>query len=137
MSRPVAKKPRAELMPQAQEDYKNALRKSGQRFDKVGKRRYRRLLEQALFDVVQEPDMREITWFRLGSDDNREVGFYHVRHSRIAASADPAERVKNPRHTLALERIGTRIVVLAIPHDAQDHHLLEDLINSALGKAPK
>lgn len=55
---------------------------------------FARLIIQVLDGIAGDPRKAGIEWLAVGS---RRLGLNHLRHSRCAI-ADPAERVRQPRH---------------------------------------
>jgi len=81
---------------------------SATRFGEDASLRYEELIIQAIRDLVENPQ-------RIGA---RPVGariHYHLRHSRNRVDGG---RVRDPRHLLVAKIVRTRLVVLAVVHDA-------------------
>jgi toxin ParE1/3/4 len=81
---------------------------SATRFGEDASLRYEELIIQAIRDLVENPQ-------RIGA---RPVGariHYHLRHSWNRVDG---ERVRDPRHLLVAKIVRTRLVVLAVVHDA-------------------
>jgi toxin ParE1/3/4 len=89
------------------------LKSSASQFGTEAARRYRALIEQAVADLVDEPD-------RLGVKHVDGLLHYHLRHSqnRIAGG-----RVRAPRHVLVCKIQVDILVVLAVGHDAMEEGL--------------
>ena len=86
---------------------------SGDRFGLEARRRYRRLLTQAIEDVAADPQ-------RVGVQSAGALGdmrLYHTRHARLRAGGRPINR---PRHVIAFRIVSDQIVILRVLHDAMD-----------------
>lgn len=98
----------------AEDDIDNILDWSQSRFDDAGRRRYARLIAQAMHDVAENPQRPGAVWLtvRKGS-----LGLYHLRYSRRNV-IDASERVQEPRHTVVFMIANDGIVnILGFLHD--------------------
>lgn len=89
------------------------LKSSAKRFGVEAARRYRILIEQAVSDLVDEPD-------RAGGRLVDGRLHYHLRHSRNHVAGG---KVREPRHILVCKIVGETLYVLAVGHDAMEEGL--------------
>jgi toxin ParE1/3/4 len=107
---------RLEVSIAAEIDLADIFDRSAEAFGMRARRRYERLVDAALDDLLANP-------VRLGSVHRPELGAdlhtYHLRHSRARLKASgPAVGV--PRHLFAYEFDETRLLILRVLHDAMD-----------------
>jgi len=107
----------------AQRDIFSAVQRSSDDFGPQARDRYRRLLDQALIDLGEEPNRVGV----LSIDDVREGYFtYHIKSSIERA---PKPSVRQPRHLFAFYVDGAGDVILArVFHERQmlSRHLAAD-----------
>jgi plasmid stabilization system protein ParE len=107
----------------AQRDIARALRRSSEDFGARARERYRRLLDQALRDLAEDPDrvgVRPIDDVRVG---------YFAYHLKSSTKGTPKPTVHQPRHLLAFYIDDADDVVVAhIFHERQmlSRHLVAD-----------
>ena len=112
------------IAPSAQRDIDAIVDWSRKRFGVKPAVRYERLIEQAIFDVSEEP-------MRAGSVPIPELGAtarsFHLRNSRKRA-ASPANRAKRPRHMLLYRNVGADAIEIArVLHERMDiDEILQD-----------
>jgi toxin ParE1/3/4 len=113
------------LAPSARSDIHAALIWSRERFGERAAERYRDLIEQALRDIVADPE-------RPGSSERpdlaRGVRAYHLMFSRDRARG-PSGVVRRPRHFLVYRRRDENVIdVVRVLHDARelDRHMPDE-----------
>lgn len=84
-------------------------------FGGLGRRRYETLVEQALMDLVEDPE-------RPGVAIVAGRIHYHLRYSRRRVPRSPGQ-VGRPRHLIIARIIDEAPVVLALAHDRMDDEL--------------
>ena len=91
------------------------LRRSEAEFGAVGRRRYETLVEQALVDLLEDPERPGITIVagRI---------HYHLRYSRRRVPRTPGQ-VGRPRHLIIARVVNEALVVLALAHDSMEDEL--------------
>jgi len=102
-------------------DFRIIVSASGDQFGGGAQHRYRRLLEQAMDDVVADP-------LRAGVRAAGPEGLwlYHTRHAR--PRVPPKQRIARPRHLIVFRVFGDEVQILRVLHDAMDLPIrLEDL----------
>ena len=109
--------PKVILAPAAQDDMREALKWSEEKFGERAAWRYKALLKQALRDIQADPE-------RPGSRERPELAAglraYHLQFSRNRVRTPPGI-VSNPRHFVIYRRHErTAIEVVRILHDARE-----------------
>jgi toxin ParE1/3/4 len=91
------------------------LGRSEAEFGALGRRRYETLIEQALMDLLEDPEPGgvAIVTGRI---------HYHLRNSRRRVPRTPGQ-VGRPRHLIIARIINEALVVLALAHDSMDDEL--------------
>jgi hypothetical protein len=84
-------------------------------FGAVGRQRYERLIEQALMDLLADPERPGV---RIVADRIH----YHLRYSRRRVPPTLGQ-VGRPRHLIVARVIDDALVVLALAHDSMDGEL--------------
>lgn len=98
----------------AERDIDAILDWSQDHFDDTGRRRYARLIVQAIGDVAENPRRIGTRWLSVRQ---RQLGLYHLRHSRRHVS-EASERVHEPRHAVVFNIGEDGIVnILGFLHD--------------------
>lgn len=91
------------------------LGRSEAEFGALGRQRYEALVEQALMDLLDEPE-------RAGAAIIAGRIHTHLRHSRHRVPRT-AGKVGRPRHLIIARVINQALVVLALAHDSMDDEL--------------
>ena len=91
------------------------LGRSEAEFGTLGRRRYEILVEQALMDLLEDPE-------RPGVAIVAGRIHYHLRYSRHRVPRTPGQ-VGRPRHLIIARVINEDLVVLALAHDSMDDEL--------------
>lgn len=97
-------------------DISGILAHSAEAFGQQARRRYRALLDVALRDLIDDPNL-------AGSHARAELGVgvrvYHLWHSRQRASVS-GTIVSEPRHQIVYEYDEAEVRVMRILHEAMD-----------------
>ena len=91
------------------------LRRSEAEFGTLGRQRYETLVEQALMDLLEDPE-------RPGVAIVAGRIHYHLRYSRRRVPRTSGQ-VGRPRHLIIARVINDALVVLALAHDSMDDEL--------------
>jgi toxin ParE1/3/4 len=102
-----------QVSPSARRELIKIFAESFDRFGDTASLRYEALVEQAMVDLIQNPERPGIK-----SVDGRI--HYHLRHSRNRVSGG---RVRAPRHILVCKIAGDELYVLAVAHDTMEEGL--------------
>jgi plasmid stabilization system protein ParE len=86
-----------------------------QRFGARVANRYRRLVVNALQDLLSDPARAGV---RFREDLPEGVGLYHLRHSRLRSN--PSDRIARPRHFVVFGMVDGELTVFRALHDAMD-----------------
>ena len=98
----------------AEQQIREALAWSEDRFGEVARSRYAALLVTAMTDVAKDPDQPNVAKVRIGG---RDLGLYHIARSRQHV-ANPAGGVGEPRQLLVFELGAGGIVdILGLVHE--------------------
>jgi hypothetical protein len=84
-------------------------------FGALGRQRYETLIEQALMDLLRDPE-------RPGAAIVAGRIHYHLRYGRRRMPRTPGQ-VGRPRHLIIARVINEALVVLALVHDSMDDEL--------------
>jgi toxin ParE1/3/4 len=84
-------------------------------FGVLGRQRYEALVEQALMDLLDDPE-------RPGVAMVAGRIHYHLRYSRRRVPRVPGQ-VGRPRHLIVARVIAEALVVLALAHDSMDDEI--------------
>lgn len=97
-------------------DLADILTHSANRFGAVARRRYERLIEVAIADLLEDPA-------RATTADRPELGAgtrsYHLRHVRRRAVVDGA-MVHDPRHLIVFRFDAHAVMLVRVLHDAME-----------------
>ncbi len=96
-------------------DIDDILAQSEARFGPMAAERYRRLLDQGLADLQQEPQ-RPSARRRKGGPEG--VRFYHMLS--VGRSLPVADRIARPRHLIAFSFNAAEVRILRVLHERMD-----------------
>jgi toxin ParE1/3/4 len=103
-----------EISRSARRELVGILAASFERFGEAASHRYEALVQQAIQDLVDDPD-------RPGTQLSGARIHYHLRHSRKRVTGG---RVREPRHILVCKIQGQTLYILAVGHDAMEEGLV-------------
>ncbi len=97
------------------------LRRSEIEFGSLGRQRYETLVEQALTDLLADPERPGVTIVagRI---------HYHLQYSRRRVPRS-AGQVSRPRHLIIARVIDEALVILALAHDRMENELMARIQN--------
>lgn len=103
---------RLELTVQSRTDLRDALRHSRENFGQTVHRRYSRLIDQALADLVADPARPGVR--AVGPD----LCLYHLRSS--TRRTPRGDRIARPRHIVVFKVDAERLLILRLLDDRMD-----------------